>query len=98
PREAEQICPDLGQNGVQRLFGCERIAAVLENAAGIEDALALGAPETGELGAENRPYLLRHAKQPFAHLGAVAILLVPLLREEAHPEIGEQHADIEGDR
>ena len=33
-----------------------------------------------------------------AHGVALAVLLVAALREEGHPEIGEQHADIEGHR
>ncbi len=48
--------------------------------------------------AENRPSLGRDIEQIGAHGVALAILLVAMLREESHPEIGEQHADVEGHR
>ena len=96
--KAQHVDPDIVQHAVERLLGPERVAAILEQATVVEHAGALGAPEMGKLGAEHRPGLDDDTEQIGAHLAAVAVLLVASLRKVGHPEIGKQHADIEGHR
>ena len=97
--EAQHVDPDVVQHAVERLLAAQRIAVILEQAAVVEHAGALAAPEMRELGAEDRPGLDDDAEQIGAHrLAVAASLFVAGLSEIGHPEIGEQHADIEGHR
>ena len=86
------------RHAVERLFAAENVALILEQAAVVEHAGAFGAPQMRELGAEHRPGLDDDAEQIGAHGVAAAGAFVTALREEGHPEIGQQHADVEGHR